>query len=485
VLHSVRARLALWYAGTFALALGAFAVAAYAFLAHTSLARVDEYLLETAQTVADAVAFAGAARVPSPTVAGVLAEFRPREVTIVALDAGPGGGAGDGRMVFASRAPGPRRAPALLPADTLAALLRRAPRDAEDFTTVPTAAGPVRVATLPTGVGGRRVVFGAAQSLAARERQLNEAEAALALWLPVMLLVATAGGYWLARESLRPVSSMAERAERIGALTLHERLPVKNPRDELGRLATVFNGLLGRVEDAFDRQRRFAADASHELRTPVTVIGGEAEVALSRADRPAAELREALTVIRGEARRLGRVVDDLFLLARADAGDRQIAREELYLNDLVAESTRALRSVAGAKGVELSCTDAAAGDLPFRGDEALLRRMLGNLLDNALKYTPPGGRVTVRAARRDGDYLLAVADTGPGVPEEARTRLFTRFFRARRDSIGVGDPSGAGLGLAIARWVAEAHGGTLRLSETGPEGSTFEVVLPAGVGEPA
>jgi two-component system, OmpR family, sensor kinase len=291
----------------------------------------------------------------------------------------------------------------------------------------------------------------------------------------VLLLLATAGGYLLARKSLGPVAIMTERAARIGAENLHERLPVARAGDELGRLAVVLNELLGRVATAFEQQKQLIADASHELRTPVAILSSEAELALAR-ERTPEELRAALVAVHEESRRLQHVVEDLFLLARANAGERLLVMEELYVDDLAADCVQTVQALAARKQITVGV--AAERDLPFRGDASLLRRLLLNLLDNAIKYTPSGGTVQVRVARTADRYVVSVSDTGMGVALDARDRLFDRFYRASRAREAGEQAPGAGLGLAIARWIAEAHGGRLELSETGEGGSTFELTLP-------
>jgi signal transduction histidine kinase len=239
----------------------------------------------------------------------------------------------------------------------------------------------------------------------------------------------------------------------------------------------VLNELFGRIATAFEQQKQLIADASHELRTPVAILSSEAELALSR-DRSVDDLRAALTEIREEALRLQHVVEDLFLLARANAGERLLAMEELYVDDLAAECVQAVQALAARKNIALDM--AGERDLPCRGDASLLRRLLLNLLDNAIKYTPAGGEVRVRTARVTGGYTVSVSDTGAGVPPEARDRLFDRFFRASRARGSGADAQGAGLGLAIARWIAEAHAGRLELAATGEGGSTFVLTLPSG-----
>jgi heavy metal sensor kinase len=439
----LKARLTFWYAAVLALVLGGSAGAGYAFLAHQTRQIADQFLAETTAALADAITLERAGGTADrDAVARALQEFRVHDLAIGVY---PAHGSGLQRLTYFSLA---------------------RPDGIES-----------RVGLLPVRVGRRRVVIAVAQRLELRARVLREAREAMIIALPLALLGVTGGGFLLARQGLQPVAAMRERAERIEAATLHERLPVGSaPQDELGRLAIVFNALLARLDRAFEQQRRFMADASHELRTPVAVVRGEAEHALATA-RTEIELRDALDVVRDEADRMTHVVDDLFLLARADAGEQPILVEELYLDDLVGESVRAVRTLAAPKGITVVAD--AEPDLQVRGDAALLRRLVLNLLDNAIKYTPACGRVTVRA-RRDASCLwLAVSDTGPGIPAESRSQVFERFYRAPRDR-GKRETQGAGLGLAIVRWVARAHGGDARVASSGPEGTTIEVSLPGG-----
>jgi signal transduction histidine kinase len=271
---------------------------------------------------------------------------------------------------------------------------------------------------------------------------------------------------------------MGDQAERIEAASLHERLRVANERDEVGRLARVFNALLARLEAAFEQQRRFMADASHELRTPVAIVRGEAEVSLSRPDRGAEDYRESLDIIHDEGRRLARIVDDLFTLARADAGQRPLEVSDFYLDEVAAESVRAVRSLAERRGVRVSCD--TSGEMPFHGDEALVSRLIVNLLDNAIKHTPAGGQVRLRTETAGAVYVMTVEDTGLGIPAAAQPFVFDRFFRAdsARSHTGAEGGSGAGLGLSIARWIAEAHGGLVRLVRSTDSGTEFAVTLP-------
>jgi len=298
--------------------------------------------------------------------------------------------------------------------------------------------------------------------------------------VPLALLLAALGGWFLARKSLRPVVAMSESARRISAERLEQRLPVANARDELGRLASTFNELLARLQESFVLQRQFMADASHELRTPLQVMRTAAEVTLEQSCREESEYREALAIINEQTRRLAKIVEDLFTLARADAGQRNLEPRDFYLDELVLEAARAAAVLAARKQVTVEFSQ--ANEAPFRGDESLLRQMLLNLLDNAIKHTPAGGRVMLRLERVEADYFVTVADTGLGIPAEAQPHIFERFYRADkarlREANGTGN-GGAGLGLSIARYIAEAHDGSLMLQHSSQTGSAFRVFLPA------
>lgn len=313
-------------------------------------------------------------------------------------------------------------------------------------------------------------------SLRQPEEFLESIRHVFALIIPFGILLASAGGYLLARKTLSPVVSMSEQASRIDATNLHDRLDVKNERDELGLLAHSFNQLLDRLAASIDLQRRFMADASHELRTPISILRGEADVALSRAERPSSEYRESLGIVREEARRLSQLVENLFTLARADAGNYPLTKTHFYLDELLAECVRAARTLAAAQNIRLDFH--SEEELLVDADEALIRRMILNLIDNAIKFTAPGGSVSVHATRVGARYLVAVEDTGAGIPAELHSRVFERFFRADKARTHQNDAgTGAGLGLAISRWIAEAHDGALELSSSNAKGSVFVAYL--------
>ena len=317
-------------------------------------------------------------------------------------------------------------------------------------------------------------VLVATQSLAMHRNALDELRRALLVSVPAALLLAALGGSLLARRSLAPVTRMTDDASRIEAQRLSDRITITSD-DEIGRLGTVLNALLARLERSFAQQRQLVADSSHELRTPVSVIRSEADVTLSR-DRTADEYREALDVIRSESVHLTRLIEDMLLMARADAQQLPLQSVDFELCDVVDDAARSMRTLAGAKGVEL--TAATDGTMPMRGDPELVRRMLVDLLDNGVKFTPPGGRVEIATRKDDGRYIIAVRDSGGGISAEAQPHVFDRFYRA--------DPArtagaGSGLGLAIAKSIAELHGGDIRLVHSDASGSLFEITVVASL----
>jgi heavy metal sensor kinase len=335
-----------------------------------------------------------------------------------------------------------------------------------------TPAGAWRVHARPQTFGAMTVVLLVATPLTDVRREQREVQEAMVVGIPIVLLLAGAGGLWLASIGLRPITEMARRAANIPLNGL-EDLGHTNRTDELGQLAGAFNGLVARLRAALQTQRQFMADASHELRTPVSVIRTAADVALTRAHRAEPEYREALTIVGGEAHRVGRLVEDMLVLARADAGGYPLRPVDLYLDEVVADCRRAVDVLATQRGVTIDA--ASAPEMPFRGDEDLLRQMVLNVLQNAVQHTPAGGAVVVEMSQDADVVTIRVRDAGPGIPPADQSRVFDRFVQldpARRGH-------GSGLGLPIARWIAEAHGGTLTLERSGPGGSTFYVRLPS------
>ncbi|MDQ2842858.1 MAG: ATP-binding protein [Acidobacteriota bacterium] len=300
---------------------------------------------------------------------------------------------------------------------------------------------------------------------------------ALVITVPASLLIAAVGGFILAKQTLAPLTSMAASVDVITSSNLDQRIPVADPNDELGQLAIRFNKLLERLQESFEQQRRFMADAAHELKTPITAALTAAQVTLQGGHRNETEYREALRITEEQMSRLKRIVQDMFLLAQADANAIEHRLETVYLDEIVAEGCRAMRFLAEGKGLEMHMSEMP--ELRCTGDAGLLRQAIINLLDNARMYTQQNGRIEVSAEVRPATFVLRIADTGPGIPESAKPHLFERFYRVEKSrSRTSGDGSGAGLGLAIAKWVADIHRGDLRLESSDASGSTFALEIP-------
>ncbi len=290
---------------------------------------------------------------------------------------------------------------------------------------------------------------------------------------PVAMAVAGLGAWALLRRALDPVERMRRKAEEIGYEQLHERLTVPKVRDEIGQLATTLNAMLDRLEAGVLANRQLIADASHELRTPLAAMRVELDVSLRDRRRTDAE-REVLESVREDVDRMSRTIDNLITLARADEGRLDLVSGEVDLDQALDEAVRPLRPLAEAKGVLLRT---AGEPCRSRGDEHRLQHALANLIENAIKFTPPGGEVTVSSWRRGGEVGVTVSDTGPGIPATARDRVFDRFYRVDRSRSR--ESGGSGLGLAICREIATAHGGRVWVDSEEGRGSAFSLALPA------
>jgi two-component system OmpR family sensor kinase len=332
------------------------------------------------------------------------------------------------------------------------------------------------VAMDPSARPARVVEFG--KSYNKTEEILETFGTVLAFVIGAALLLSIGGSYLLAGAALRPVDAVTNAASKMGEGDLSERLPVANPKDEIGRLVITINGLLSRLEAAFvrmqeslERQRRFAADASHELRTPLTSIHGYAQMLKEWALKDPQLGPESVEAIKRESERMEGLIESLLALARGDEGaELKIGRHDLAA--VAEEAARATRDANNGK-VSIECV-LPEGEVEATFDRDRAFQAASILLDNAVRYTPEGGTVTVRAGEEDGEWVaLEVSDTGVGIPEDQLPLIFERFYRA--------DPSrsegGAGLGLSIARQIAEAHGGQIRAQSTPDKGSTFTLLL--------
>jgi heavy metal sensor kinase len=331
----------------------------------------------------------------------------------------------------------------------------------------------VRALENSTRIADEPVVLRVFRSEAELRRAMAELGAVLAFALPLAVALSAAGGYLIAHRSLSPMSQIAARARQITAESLEGRLPVPNPHDELGQLATVFNATLARLENSFAELRRFTADASHELRTPLTALRAVGEAALRPDAGDPKSLREALSSMLEETRRLSDLVDALLLLARADTGVILASLQQVDLAELLSEVRDTLLVLAEEKSQQL---EIVAGHLTVRADRELLRLALLNLVHNAIRYSAEGLNISLRVRRRDANAVVEVVDQGPGIAPQHQQKVFERFYRidqARSRASG-----GAGLGLAIARWAIERQGGHVELESELGRGSLFRIVMP-------
>jgi heavy metal sensor kinase len=293
----------------------------------------------------------------------------------------------------------------------------------------------------------------------------------LLLLAPVALAGSALGGWFLARRALTPVNAMVDAARRIEAEDLTKRIPALSSDDELGRLAAVLNDMLARLERSFGAVRRFSADAAHELRTPLTILKGEIEVAL-RSSQALAEIRQTLASCLEEVERMNSLVEDLLLMARMEGNALSAGPKPVNLAEVLEDAAPALSELAVRAGNRL--TVAAAPPLWIEGYDSLLFRLVFNLAENAIKYTPADGKIEVTLQQQNGSATLEVKDNGPGIAAEAQEHIFDRFYREDPAREG----SGTGLGLALVRSIVQLHKGHVRLSSVLGQGSCFRVTLP-------
>jgi len=445
---SIRARLTLWYTGVLVVVLVVAAVAAAVVQERLALQRLDDDLQRSLLTLEGVMRTEFNENLDLPAAA---AEARAE---VVVPD----------RTLFVATADGTVVASWGAPVDNT--WKPRLAGAAGLPVTVTAGAHPVRLLARHASHRQHRYIAAIAASLTPLARQRDELRTAAIAAVLVALAVAALGGWIVGRQTLRPLGDMARQATLINERTTGARLQVSEAGDELDVLATAFNGLLGRLGTALDQQRQFMADASHELRTPVSVLRTTAQVTLARDARGEFEYRESLAIVGEQAVRLSRLVDAMFLLSRAEADGVPLRREAVYLDDIAEETARALRVLASERQVSL----AVDGDkeVAFEGDDGLLRQLVSNLLHNAIRFAKPSGTVRLSVGRNDGALTIRVIDDGPGVATDQRERIFERFVRDPKSG-------GAGLGLPIARWIAEAHHGRLWL-ESGDPGRTCFVV---------
>ena len=463
--RSFRARVTLWYVGLLGLLLIALSFAIYLIVRDTLNESLDEDLERRVTLVQASVVIDD----EGPTLANV-----PRNLGDDADEAfvrvfGSAGQLRDSDTELARRLP--------VAKDRVEAALAGRSRTYE----VDGAGESYRVTATPIRAGTN--VVGALEvgiSRSDTDEALGTLLVLLLIAVPVTVAVALLGGLLIAGRALRPIIDMTNLARGMSVDALDQRLHYDGPHDELGHLADTFNRMLDRLDAAFQRQTQFTGDAAHELRTPLTAIQGQVDVALQR-DRSGDEYRDVLGRIGHQAGRLTQLVRGLLTLARADAGRQALQFELVDLPSVIREVLETARPEATTRDIDLRLAT-VRDPFPISADRQLIGQLLDNLVRNALTVTPPGGTVEISVAEGPDGVDLSVADTGPGIPEDDRERIFDRFYRveaarSRRDG-------GAGLGLAISRWIAEAHGGSIHAQNRPGGGARFTVRLPAG-GDPA
>jgi heavy metal sensor kinase len=348
------------------------------------------------------------------------------------------------------------------------------------FTTIQTAEGEgLRLLAVPVNLGPPGPTPSIPPALLVIGRSTKQIDQALAglvrtliIAVPLALALAAGGGIFLARRALKPVDKIAQTAQEIEENDLSQRINV-NTKDELGRLAATLNEMIGRLEKAFQRQKQFTSDASHELRTPLAVIEAESTLALQK-ERPSSDYQQSLEIISQESRQMSSLIDKLLTLARADAGKEQWNFTEVNLGKLISNLSTDIEVLCQEK--ELSFQLGQTQDLVAKGDEARLRELFMNLLDNAIRYTSALGTVSVSLHREGQMAVVAITDTGIGIPAEDIPFIFERFYRVDKSRSRA--EGGSGLGLAICQHIAEAHGGKIEVESQVGAGSTFSVWLP-------
>ncbi len=452
---SIRLRLTAWYAVALAVMLVVYASATYIAVRHEFLEQLDDQLRDDFETAGELLA-----RTPE----GRVAWTRDRHEDPDSADA---------RVyeVWSPRGEQLHRSGAsvALPAAGLASI-----GSSYRYETVVANGERWRTLAAPITIGGHADVLRVSRSEERERRQLWEILVVLVLGFPLVVVLAAAGGYVLARRALSPIDHLASEARRITAERLHERLTSPNRTDEIGRLTAVINETFARLEASFDQLRRFTADASHELRTPLALVRSIGEAAVAE-HRTVSEYEEAIGSMLEEVDRMTNLVNTLLRLSYGDAGTIRLTRQSTDLGRLVREVASSLGILAEERNQKLTLD--VTEPVSVLADRLVLREAVTNVLDNAIKYSCAGSTIVIRVQCVGDRALVAIADEGPGIPPEHRDRIFHRFFRV--DEARSRDRGGAGLGLAIAKWAVDIHGGQITVQERPGGGSEFRIVLPA------
>jgi heavy metal sensor kinase len=456
--HSVRVRLTLWYVAAMVVILGIYAAVVFGFVRRSASQALDQQLRSD---------FSWAAAMVDQTPEGRITWYREEDTfgneELPWLQVW----SPDGRELLFANFEAQRRP---IPESQMLAASAN-----NTIIVVPMNPVPVRVLSVRERIGPRPVILQVARSEAAMQQELRNLGLILAFGLPLAVALAALGGFTLASRALAPIERMTDRARMITAERLTDRLPVHNADDELGRLAAVFNETLARLQRSFEQMRQFTADVSHELRTPLTAIRSVGEVGL-RGHRDEGAYRAIVGSMLEEADRLASLVDRLLTLSRAETGQAALSRQAVDLRALVEDVVAHLAVLAEEKRQSVVVDGAAIEAL---ADRLVLRQALINLVDNAIKYSPPGGSIRIEIRRTATQAMVDVIDSGAGIPQDAQARVFDRFYRVEDG----GTTHGAGLGLSIAKGAVEANGGRLTLAATGSTGSTFRITMPRAAAE--
>ncbi len=463
--RSIRFRLTIWYALTLAVILTASGLFWYVQLSRNLLAQIDARLHGIAAEAGEQFRAAAGSPARCYILEMFLHDHNWREYVQV-VDA-------RGDIICRSSSLADLRLP------TGAETLREAFAGLPRFETVDgLESSPVRMVTYR--LDDHRVpelLIQVGDSLAAVDTVLDDLRLFLLIFSPLAVIALSVGGWFLAGRTLAPMVRINHAARRINAENLSLRLPTSDHGDEIDQLADTFNSMLARLEDSFRKIKQFSGDASHELRTPLAILRGETEVSLRWAREPD-DYRRTLESNLEEIDRMGRIIEDLLTLAKSDAGEMTMEMKELSLSDLLQELYLQGRTLAEGKGIEVLLHLEVGEEIRIRGDELRLRQMFLNLISNAIKYTPTGGTADITLSLENGQAVVAVADSGIGIPQEHLPHIFDRFYRidkARNRADG-----GTGLGLAIVKSIVAAHSGRIEVTSTPGQGSVFTIRLPIG-----
>jgi heavy metal sensor kinase len=454
----IRLRLTAWYFAVLAAVLSAFGIAAYLEMEHSIHRTVDEELVARAEGVHQLIERTIARGAPQDLPEGLRehTELRQGGALLQVSDE-------QGNWLYRSKVMSDYGVPR--------AMNIRNPSRALDFRG---GAVPLRIWNQRVAVGGQSYLIQSAYEMDDFYGALEDFELLLFISIPLLLIGAAAGGYWISSLALAPVDQITQTARTISAQNLSSRLVVPNTGDELQRLSQTLNGMLERLEAAFKKITQFTADASHELRTPVAVMRTRAELSLRKARSPE-EYREVIAEVLDELEKTSALIEQLMFLARADSGAETLHFAPTNVAEVLREACHQGSALAEAKQIGFE-ERINGGSMWIQGDASSLRRLFLILIDNAVKYTPPSGQVEVSLQRNDGFAVAQVRDTGIGISSTDLPNVFERFYRA--DKARTRESGGVGLGLSIGRWITEVHAGTIEVQSAPGRGSVFQVRLP-------